>query len=147
VTAPFFVQVRRVSFDEVDAAGIAFFATFLRWCHETMAALLDSLEGGYAKLIRARRLGLPAVHVEADFASPLRFGDEVTIAVCVERLGTSSCLFRYDVRGPAGRQAATVRHVVVLTDLDAMRSQPIPDDVRALLARYLHAPSASNDPT
>jgi 4-hydroxybenzoyl-CoA thioesterase len=140
VSAPF-VHVHRVRFDEVDAAGIAYFANFLRWCHDAMAAMLAPLDGGYAALVSRRRLGLPAVHVDADFASPLRFGDEVRIALAVERIGTSSCSLRFDLARGDGGPVATVRHVVVLTDLALMRARPLAADVRAILENHLAAVS------
>jgi len=137
VSAPF-VHVHRVRFEEIDAAGIAYFGRFFTWCHDAMEAMLAPLEGGYVALVGARRLGLPAVHVEADFAAPLRFGDEVRIATVVERLGTSSVSLRFRLeRAADGRHVATLRHVVALTDLAAMRARPLPDDVRALLGRYV----------
>jgi 4-hydroxybenzoyl-CoA thioesterase len=102
-----------------------------------MEALLASLEGGYTALVGQRRIGLPAVHVDADFASPLRFGDEVRIALTVERLGTSSCALRFDLRRPDGHRVAIVRHVVASCDLDAMRARPLADDLRSLFERHL----------
>jgi 4-hydroxybenzoyl-CoA thioesterase len=135
VTQPF-VHLHRVRFDEVDAAGIAYFANFFRWCHDAMDALLASLEGGYASLVALRRLGFPTVHVEADFASPLRFGDEVHVALRVESLGKSSCALRFELRRADGRVAATVRQVVVLCDLDAMRARPLPGDLRSLFEKH-----------
>jgi 4-hydroxybenzoyl-CoA thioesterase len=132
-----FVHIHRVRFDEVDAAGIVYFARFFSWCHDAMEAMLSTLDGGYTALVIERRLGLPAVHVEADFAAPLRFGDEVRIATVVERLGTSSCALRFDLQRASDSQCiATVRHVVALTDLVAMRARPLPNDVRALLERH-----------
>jgi 4-hydroxybenzoyl-CoA thioesterase len=136
VSAPL-LRLHRVGFEEVDAAGIVYFARFFSWCHDAMAAMLAPLDGGYAALVTKRKLGLPAVHVEADFAAPLRFGDEVRIATLVERIGTSSCALRFDLeRAADGDHIATVRHVVALTDLATMRSRPLPDDVRALLQQH-----------
>ena len=109
-----FRHVHRVRFDEVDAAGIAYFARFFSWCPDAMEALLAPLEGGYTALISRRRLGLPAVHVEADFASPLRF----------------------ELQRPDGFRVATVRHVVALTDLTAMRACPLPADLRSLFESH-----------
>ncbi len=131
-----FRHVHRVGFEEVDAAGIAYFARFFTWCHDAMAALLAPLEGGYTGLVSKRHLGLPAVHAEADFASPLRFGDDVHIFVGVERVGTSSCALRFELLRPDGSRVATVRHVVALTDLAAMRAHPLPADLRALLESH-----------
>lgn len=129
-----FVHVHHVRFEEVDAAGIVYFAHFFSWCHDAMEAMLGAVDGGYAGLVMKRRLGLPAVHVEADFESPLRFGDDVRIAVTAERLGTSSVTLRFDLaRASDGGRVATLRHVAVLTDLVELKSRPLPDDVRRVL--------------
>lgn len=136
MTAPF-VHVHRVRFDEVDAAGIVYFARFFTWCHDAMEAMLEGVDGGYVGLVNGRRLGFPAVHVEADYAAPLRFGEEVHIAAAVEHLGTSSIRIRFDLtRSSDGDHVATLRHVVALTDLTLMRARPMPDDVRATLQRW-----------
>jgi 4-hydroxybenzoyl-CoA thioesterase len=108
-----------------------------------MATMLDGIEGGYASLILGRRIGFPTVHAEADYKAPLRYGDIVSVEVTVERVGTSSCALRFDVRrepaGAAATPVAVVRHVVVASNVDALRSTPIPDDVRAVLARHATA--------
>jgi 4-hydroxybenzoyl-CoA thioesterase len=135
-SAPF-VHRHHVRFDEVDAAGIVYFARFFTWCHDAMEAMLAPLSGGYTALVRTRRLGLPAVHVEADYQAPLRFGDEVLVEATVERLGTSSVGLRFDIlRSPGREPVAVVKHVVALVDLGAIRAQPLPDDVRAVFERY-----------
>jgi 4-hydroxybenzoyl-CoA thioesterase len=131
-----FRHTHRVRFEEVDAAGIVYFARFFTWCHDATDDLFGALEGGYVGLVGGRRLGLPAVHVEADYRSPVRFGDVVHLAVSVERLGRSSVHLRFDLTRASGEAVATVKHVVALTDLATMRSAPLPDDVRALLSRY-----------
>jgi 4-hydroxybenzoyl-CoA thioesterase len=126
-----------VGFDEVDAAGVVYFARFFGWCHDAMAAMLAELEGGYHRLVTERGLGLPAVHVEADFSAPLRFGDSARIEVTVERIGESSVTLLFHIeRARDGLSVATVRHVVVLTDLAAFRPVPLTDDLRTLLAAF-----------
>jgi 4-hydroxybenzoyl-CoA thioesterase len=133
-----FIHDRPVRFEEIDAAQILFFSRFLNYCHEAMEALLAPLDGGYARLILERRLGLPAVHVDVDFASPLRFGDVARLAVTVRRLGKSSIAFRYVItRAKDGAAVATVNQVCALIDLETMRAVPLPDDVRATLAAHL----------
>ena len=129
-----FVYERAVRFEEVDAAGIVFFARFLNYAHEAMEALLAGLDGGYVRLVVGRRIGLPAVSVSCDFRSPLRFGDVALIETRVVRIGNKSVTFRYDfIRKKDGVNAATVEHICAVTDLEAMRAIPVPDDVRALL--------------
>src|SRR5258706_10358628 len=108
------VLQRAVRFEEVDAAGIVFFGRFLEYCHEAMERFFDGIEGGYVKLITKRRIGFPAVHIEADWKSPLRYGDVTKIAVTVPRVGASSCMFRYRfTHASSDVEIATIDHVTV----------------------------------
>ncbi|WP_394849326.1 acyl-CoA thioesterase [Pendulispora brunnea] len=133
---------RAVRFEEVDAAGIVFFPIFLNYCHDAMAALFEPLEGGYVRLVMERRIGLPTVHVEADYRAPLRYGDVARLEVKLLHVGSRSFSLGYTItRAADGLPVAEVKHVVVTTDLDAMRAVPIPSDMRALLVR-LSAASA-----
>jgi 4-hydroxybenzoyl-CoA thioesterase len=130
------VYDRPVRFEEVDAAQIVFFPRFLSYCHEAMEGLFDAV-GGYAHLVRIRKIGVPAVHVECDFKSPLRYGDVARIATTVEKLGRSSVTFRYAMtRAADGVDVATIGHVCVVSDLVALKGIPIPDDVRAALEKH-----------
>jgi 4-hydroxybenzoyl-CoA thioesterase len=132
------VHERPVRFEDVDAAGILFFARFLNYCHDAMERVFDGLPGGYVDLITNRRIGFPAVHVDADFHAPLRFGDVAHIETSVSKLGATSCTFRYRfTRARDGVHVATISHVTVCTALDAMTKLPHPPDVRALLDTHL----------
>ncbi|MBX3211947.1 MAG: acyl-CoA thioesterase [Labilithrix sp.] len=133
---------RPVRFEEVDAAGIAFFARFFNWCHEAMERFYDDVPGGYVDLITRRRVGFPAVHLTADWRAPLRYGDVANIETSVARIGSTSATLRYVLtRASDGVHVATIEHVTVATDLDTMTKRPLPDDCRALLARHLVAPA------
>lgn len=134
------VLERAVKFEEVDAAAIVFFARFVNYAHEAMENFFGGLEGGYAGLIMGRRLGFPAVHVEVSFASPLRYGDTLRIETRVTRVGNRSCVFHYRMRNAeTGAVAADFQHTVVISDLVAMKSCDMPEDVRALLLAHLEA--------
>lgn len=134
------IHERPVRFEDIDAAGILFFARFLGYCHDAMERVFDGLPGGYVELITRRRIGFPAVHVEADFRAPLRFGDVARLATSVAKLGASSCTFRYQVtRAKDGLDVATIEHVTVSTDLVAMTKVAHSADVRAVLERHLVA--------
>src|SRR5271156_5935583 len=131
------VYERKVSFEEVDAAQIVFFPRFLSYCHEAMEGLFDDVEGGYVRLIRDRKVGVPAVHVECDFKHPLRYGDVARIETTVERLRPSSVSSRYATPRAWNKPAvASILHVCAVSDLVALKAIPIPDDVRAALERH-----------
>jgi 4-hydroxybenzoyl-CoA thioesterase len=132
------IYERKVSFEEVDAAQIVFFPRFLSYCHEAMEGLFDDVEGGYVRLVRDRKVGVPAVHVECDFKAPLRYGDVARIETVVEKLGRTSVSFRYAISRASDRAAvASVLHICAVSDLVALKAIPIPDDVRAALERHL----------
>ncbi len=131
---------RPVRFEDVDAAQIVFFARFFSYCHEAMESLFAPLDGGYVRLIIGRKIGLPAVHVEADFKTPLCYGDVARIDVTVPHVGTTSCTLVYDIyRASDGARAATIRHVCVVTDLGTLTKIPIPEDMRAVLTAHAQA--------
>jgi 4-hydroxybenzoyl-CoA thioesterase len=129
---------RAVRFEEVDAAGIVFFAHFLGYAHEAMEHFFGSLDGGYSRLIVDRKVGLPAVKVAMSFASPVRYGERLRIETTTTHLGTRSATLRYRmIRVSDGELSAEVEHTVVTTDLTCLRSCAMPDDVRAIFAAHL----------
>jgi 4-hydroxybenzoyl-CoA thioesterase len=132
-----FVYTRPIRFEDVDAAGIVFFARYLNYCHEAMEAFFGGLDGGYVRLINERHIGLPAVHVDIEFKAPLRYGDEARISVTIPHIGRSSTKLRYAFeRARDGVTIAIVVHTCAVTDLTIMKSIPIPDDMRALLEQH-----------
>ncbi len=129
--------VRKVHFEEVDAAGIVFFARFFNYCHDAMEAFFDAVPGGYTGLITQRKIGFPAVHIDASWKAPLKYGDSAKLEVSVIKIGTTSVTFRYHVtRVSDGVHAATVEHVAVSTDLVTMTKIPLPEDCRVLLESH-----------
>ncbi len=138
-----FVFRRPVRFAEVDAAGIVFFPRYHEYCHDALEAFFGELPGGYAALFRERHLGVPTVHLETDFKSPLRYGDVARFEMAIERVGRTSLTFHHTIRRESdGIVAATVRHVVVMTEISTLTPIPVPDDIRVLLERYGGEPLA-----
>lgn len=128
------VYDRPVRFEDVDAAGIVFFARFFGYTHEAMEALFAGLPNGYSGLVVDRKLGFPAVHVEADFSSPLRYGDTARISVEVLRVGGKSATIRFTLRKASDDTCcATITHTCAVCDLSKLRAVPMPADIRAVL--------------
>lgn len=136
-----FPYERVVRFHEVDPAGLLFFPHFLTYAHEAMERLFNPLEGGYSRLVTERRVGLPAVAVHSDFRAPLRYGDTAVVETSITRLGNRSLTLRYTfVRASDRVLTAEVHHTVVTTDLAAMKSCAMPDDVRRVAEAHLEPP-------
>jgi 4-hydroxybenzoyl-CoA thioesterase len=128
---------RLIRFDEVDPAGIVFFARYANFAHEAVENFFGSLAGGYPGLIQKRRIGLPIVHLEADFRAPLRYGDALRIETTCTKLGTTSATFSHAMtNAKTASLCAVVTHVVVTVNLDTFRSCPMPSDVRGELEAH-----------
>lgn len=131
---------RHVKFEEVDAAGIVFFARFVAYAHDAMEHFFAGLKGGYAGLILERRVGLPAVHVEMSFSAPVRYGDGLRIETRVARVGNRSATLHYKMfRMSDGELSADLTHTVVTTDLTVLQSCDMPEDVRSILLAHLES--------
>jgi YbgC/YbaW family acyl-CoA thioester hydrolase len=131
------VYEREVRFQDVDAAGLVYFPHFLSYAHEAMERLFDPLDGGYVRLIRARRIGLPAVRIDTQFFAPVRYGDRLSIESSVARLGNRSLTLHHRFVRQDGVLSAEAHHTVVSTDLDRARSCDMPDDVRRVAEAHL----------
>lgn len=125
-----FVDRQTISLSQVDGAGILYFSRIFEICHLAFERFLAAHEGARltAESMQRHDWLLPVVHAEADYRSPLRLGDPVSIEVHVESRGQSSVTFGFRVTGPGGL-AAAVRHVHVAIDKASFRSRPLPDDI------------------
>lgn len=129
---------RPIRFEEVDAARIVFFARYLNFAHEAMENFFAGLEGGYARMITDREVGLPAVDVRIRYHAPTRYGDTLRIETTTARLGTRSAVLRYRMfRTHDGAMVAEVEHTVVSSNLVKLGSVDMPEDVRAVFSAHL----------
>jgi 4-hydroxybenzoyl-CoA thioesterase len=135
---------RPIRFEEVDAAGIVFFARFLNYAHEAMEHFFAGLPGGYAHFILQRHTGFPAVDVHMSFKAPVKYGEVLRIETSTARLGNRSATLRYRMfRKHDDVLAAEVEHTIVMTNLQELVSCPMPDDVRAIFSEHLEKEAGS----
>ncbi|GII21609.1 acyl-CoA thioesterase [Planosporangium mesophilum] len=83
-----------------------------------------------------RRLPAVGLVVETScrYFSELRFPDVVTAGIALERLGTSSVVYRLALFGPGSEEPAAVgRFVHVYVDAATRRPVPVPDEIRKAL--------------
>lgn len=119
-----------VRFDEIDRAGIAFFAQAFRYCHVAYEELLAQIVGPLEELFRTSTWGMPLVHAEADYARPMLLGDVLTIELEVERLGEKSVTFAYRIVGADGAPRAKVKLVHAFVERDGFGPRSVPDAFR-----------------
>lgn len=89
----------------------------------------------YPKVLIQHRIGFPTVHLETDFAKPLKYGDELEVEVTIKNVGRSSITWGYKVFRIAEPETVIVqgRNVTVTVNLDTYEKLKTPDWLREKL--------------
>lgn len=130
-----FTTTRRVEFSDTDMAGIMHFSNFFRFMEVAETDFLRARGLSVTWQSGAERYGFPRVSASCDYARPVRFGDELTIRVTVEKIGTKSVSYRYDFT-LGGQAVATGRMTAVYCRAvppHGIEPLAIPGDLRAKL--------------
>jgi acyl-CoA thioester hydrolase len=118
---PFSLQVR-VYYEDTDAAGVVYYANYLKFMERARTEWLAAL--GFPLPAFAREHGVVFVvhRCEIDFLQPARLNDALAVTVEVEQRRASRLVARQDVR----RDMAVLTSArVTLACLDATRWRPV----------------------
>jgi 4-hydroxybenzoyl-CoA thioesterase len=128
-----------IRFPDVDFAHVVYFPRFFDYCHQVFEDFFtDEVKCPYPVMLQERKVGYPSVHAEADFKSPLRFGDTARVVMAVTRLSDRSVTCRYQLfKGSSEELCATVTVVVAPIEMGAFRGTTLPADVKAAFERHL----------
>jgi 4-hydroxybenzoyl-CoA thioesterase len=126
----------RVRFGDEDHAQIVYYPRFFNFFHIAFEDFFGDQGRPYKEVLDTDGIGFPTVHVETDFKSTLRFGDEFEVEVRVAKIGRTSATFHYIGR-KEGTLAAEARMTVVCVDMKTWQPVPIPDRYRQLFERHL----------
>lgn len=127
------IHRRVVRFQEVDAAGIVFFARTFDYLHDAYVEFLRARGAPLEMALQDGSWVAPLRHAEAEYLRPLRFGD--AIEVCLVSVDLDETEYSIDYRIETGGRAACVgrtRHVSV--DPRTFRRAPVPDVLRRALS-------------
>jgi 4-hydroxybenzoyl-CoA thioesterase len=128
----------RYRFGDIDDAGIAYYTKLFHYFHCAFEDWWsDALQHPYPRLLHEDRLGLPAVKLEAEFFSPVRYGDEPFVHLGVLRLGGSSVEFGFWMsKGDDPRPLCRARVLTAAVDMDTLQAKPLPEKWREQCARF-----------
>jgi acyl-CoA thioester hydrolase len=121
---------------EIDQQGVVFFGHYLTWCDEAFTAFQAAVGYPYPEMI-ADGVDIQIVHASLDYGSSVRWGDEVSLVVENEKVGTTSISSRVAVRrrsGDAWEDAVTVHLVHVCVDATSFTKVPVPPRLVEALA-------------
>jgi len=124
-----------VRFEHCDAAGIMFYPRFFALVNETVEDWFASLGFDFKSLHVDQRKGVPTVRIESEFVAPVRMGDVLKQSLGVQAIGTSSLELKH-LAVVGDRAVARFDQTLVFTDLNAMKAEPWPADLRAAIAKF-----------
>lgn len=126
-----------IQFGDCDPAGIVYYPNYFRFFDNASAALLSAAFSMHKRnwLDHYGIAGIPMVDTGARFIRPSSFGDVIDIQSAITELGRSSFGVRHVVRrdGDTMIEANEKRVWVIRGEDGAIRSAPLPDEVRNLL--------------
>jgi len=127
---PLFSYRGRVYWSDTDAAQIAHFSSFFRYCERAEEEFIVSRLGGW------RRGGIvfPRVRAECDFRAPMYPHDLFRVDIVGARVGRKSITYEFRVYNESrGWLAAEGSIVVVAFDPVRGEAVPVPEELRRLL--------------
>ena len=143
-----FTIEERVRWGDVDAAGIIFYGSYIRFFEIAETELFRAVGLPYGKIFEELNIWLPRVHLECDFHRAAQMDDLLEVSVYAARIGKSSLRLNFEVRkrNDAGdieeKLMATAHFVLVSTDRENLKPLPVPEELRRALEPFTPVPSA-----
>lgn len=121
----------RVYYEDTDAAGVVYYANYLKFCERARTEWLRAMGLNQKALIDTRRLAFVVARVEADYLRGAELDDALHVFSSVSEVGAASILFRQEIRRADSLLfVATVK--IACVDWLKRRAVRIPDDLRHL---------------
>jgi len=127
-----FVLPLRVYYEDTDAAGVVYYANYLKFCERARTEWLRALGFNNSALLAERGLVFVVRAVKADYLGSAVLDDALRVVTTLDRLGGASLTFGQRVmRGEELLFDAQI--VIACVDIAARRASPIPPDVKQQL--------------
>jgi len=128
-----FAMPVRVYYQDTDAAGVVFHATYLDFMERARVEWLRSHGFEPQELARRFRLLFIVRHLDIAYLKPAMLDDLVTVTAAVQKLGRAQVTLLQEVfRGREALVRASVNLACVVTG--SLKPMPVPDEVLASFA-------------
>lgn len=118
----------RVYWEDTDAGGVVYYATYLRFLERARSEWLRALGVDQVRMLREERLQFVVVEANVRYHRPARFDDQLMVTVALESMRGASVVMSQEIR--RGQYAeellvtATVRAACI--DSDNLKPRPLP---------------------
>ncbi|QAU25035.1 tol-pal system-associated acyl-CoA thioesterase [Dyella sp. M7H15-1] len=119
----------RVYWEDTDAGGVVYHASYLRFLERARTEWLRSLGVDQMALKEATGLGLVVHRMEIDFLRAALLDDELWVSVEVKERRSASILFAQSITRSDGAVLIQAQVRAACVDLKRMRPAPIPVDI------------------
>ncbi|MBN8713115.1 MAG: tol-pal system-associated acyl-CoA thioesterase [Xanthomonadales bacterium] len=126
--APFTWMVR-VYWEDTDAGGVVYHASYLRFLERARTEWLRARGVDQIGLKRERGLAFLVRDMQLDFRHPALLDDELAITLTVTQCRAASILFAQTVVRADGICLVQANVRVACVDMQRMRPAPIPEDL------------------
>ena len=96
----------RVYYEDTDMAGIVYYANYLKFIERARTEFVRQLGIDQTTLKKVHGIVFAVRRVEADFISPARFDDDLTVVTASEALTGARIKLRQDIMQISGRKMA-----------------------------------------
>lgn len=133
-SAVLFETPASVRFQDIDAAGIVFFARIFEYFHACYEQLLEKSGHPLPQVLAEGQWAAPIRHAEADYFSPLRFGDTLQVQIVAAHVEETEISLGFRIlRGQEATVAAVGQSVHTFISPETRKRCPVPESLVASL--------------
>ncbi|MBR0566732.1 tol-pal system-associated acyl-CoA thioesterase [Azoarcus sp. L1K30] len=134
VNAPRFVLPVRVYYEDTDAAGVVYYANYLRFCERARTEWLREIGFEQQRMLEQDGMAFVVRSVKADYLAPARLDDALSVVTTIDALRRASITFGQKiVRAETVLFSADIQ--VACVDWQRKKPAPLPDTVRTQLEK------------
>lgn len=119
----------RVYYEDTDAAGVVYYANYLKFCERARTEWLRAAGFEQGRLREERGLVFVVRAVQADYLRPAWFDDQIEVVTRIDHLGRASVRFAQGVERN-GEVLFQSQITVACVDWHKKKSAAIPQDIR-----------------
>ena len=143
-SAPFSLRIP-IRFSHCDPAGYVFFPRFFEMLQAVCEDwFTEQLGQNFSEMIIQQKIGQPTAYTECQFIKPCLLGENLDLAIILDKYGTSSLHLRF-IGTVDGEIRLCARSVQVVISLKDGRPVPIPDQLRQRLQAYMDSVEVASD--
>ncbi|GLQ96663.1 tol-pal system-associated acyl-CoA thioesterase [Dyella mobilis] len=125
----------RVYWEDTDAGGVVYHASYLRFLERARTEWLRRLGVDQMAFKQATGLAFMVHRMEIDFLRPALLDDELVVSVEVKERRSASILFAQSITRTDGTVLIQAQVRAACVDLKRMRPAPIPVDITDRIGR------------